>query len=107
VTVTPGDVFWLDVGPVKGNEITHRRPFIVVQAAMNLSTVICVPTSTSRAATPFRVEVELEGVATLACAEHARALSIEERLKEQHYIGNVGPVVLAEIRNAFLSLLGI
>lgn len=105
--IRAGDAYWIDPGVVKGHELAKRRPYIVVQAeAFGLSTAICVPTSTSRPLTPLRVEVEIAGQLARACPEHVRALSVEERFNAKNYIDNVGPTVLADIRNKLFSLLG-
>lgn len=73
--MSPGEVFWVELARGRGHEQHGRRPVIVVQSVeAGLSTVLCVPTSTSAVLSSWRVEVEIEGTSTTALPEQVRAL---------------------------------
>lgn len=102
--LTSGDVVDIDLGSPAGREAGFGRPAVIVSAQRildrNPSVVQIVPlTSTVRG---FDSEVEiipellngLTGVSSAQC-QHIRAVS-PSRVARTH--GNVGPVVLTQIR---------
>lgn len=64
VSLRQGDVYWIDVGDLKGSEPGYRRPYVVVQNdVLNQSrlrtVVVCAVTSNPRrAAIPGNVSLE-------------------------------------------------
>lgn len=108
---TSGDVVLLDLGVPQGREAGFPRPAVVVTAdrilAADPSVLHVVPlTSAVRA---FESEVLVEplpgnGVAVLSAAQcqHLRSVS-PARIADTS--GNVGPVVLAQVRETIAVLL--
>lgn len=104
--LSSGDVVELDLGLPVGREAGFSHPAVVVTAQRILDagpTVIqVVPlTSTSRS---FRSEVAIEpdpanglDAHTAAQSHHVRAVST---VRVSHVRGNVGPVVLRQVREA-------
>jgi mRNA-degrading endonuclease toxin of MazEF toxin-antitoxin module len=80
---------------------------IVVQddAAIELSTRFCVPTSGSAAPSRWRIEVEFDGEESLALCEQLLTIS-NERLRPERFAGTIGYGVLQEIRTVTSALLG-
>lgn len=108
---TSGDVVDLDLGVPEGSEAGFVRPCILVTAQRVLDTgpsvVHVVPlTSTLR---PFRSEVMIEpdpsnGLSAVSAAQcqHLRAVALGRTSRAS---GNVGPTVLAQIREVIALLL--
>ena len=108
---TSGDVVDLDLGLPEGREAGFRHPAVVVTAQRilnaNPSVIHVVPlTSTIRS---FDSEVAIEpdvanGLAVISAAQcqHLRAVS-PRRITTTR--GNVGPTVLAEIRESISAIL--
>ena len=108
-----GDVVDLDLGPPEGREAGSRHPAVLVTAQRILdagpSVVHAVPlTSTIR---PFHSEVAIQpdaanGLAEVSAAQcqHLRAVS-PRRISAAR--GNVGPVVLSQIRETIAVILDI
>ncbi|GAB3699022.1 type II toxin-antitoxin system PemK/MazF family toxin [Mariniluteicoccus flavus] len=111
--LTPGDVVEIDVGVPLGSEAGLRRPGVVVTAGRILAgrpnVVQVVPlTRTLRHRT---VEVVLDpdeenGLVSPSSAQcqHVRSVAMA-RIRNRS--GNVGPVVLAEIRETLALLLDV
>lgn len=111
--LTSGDVVVLDLGSPKGREAGFHHPAVVVTAQRVLSAkpsvLQVVPlTSTNRG---FKSEVLIEpddrnGLEHLSVAQcqHIRAVSTG---RVDSPIGNVGPVVLSQIRETIGLLLDI
>ena len=106
--LTSGDVLLADLGQPVGREAGYPRPVVVVTAQVVLtggpSVVHVVPFTTTLR--QFRSEVVVQpdptnGLDELSAAQcqHVRGVAVE-RLGEAH--GNVGPVVLAEIRETIV-----
>lgn len=108
--LTSGDVIDLDLGVPDGHEAGFRHPAIVVTAQRLLdfepSIIQIVPvTSTLR---PYESEVRVEpdrrnGLdrPSVAQCQHVRGVSASRMSKVR---GNVGPVVLAQLRDALADL---
>lgn len=108
-----GDVVDLDLGDPRGREAGYRHPAIVVTAQAALDhrppVIQIVPTTSTRRA--FATEVDLApdhlnglDVDSSAQCQHIRGVSPERILQVR---GNVGPVVLAQIRDRIADLLGL
>ncbi|MBI4729336.1 MAG: type II toxin-antitoxin system PemK/MazF family toxin [Acidobacteria bacterium] len=109
--LTSGDIVDLDLGLPEGREAGFRHPAVVVTAQRTLdaspSVVHVVPLTTT--IRPFGSEVRidpdpangLEGVSAAQC-HHVRAVS-SSRISAVR--GNVGPTLLAEIRDVIALLL--
>ena len=109
--LSSGDVVNLDLGVPEGRETGFRHPAVVVSAQRVLnaepSVVFVVPlTSTLR---DFHSEVTIEpdhlnGLAARSAAQcqHLRAVSTGRVASSR---GNVGPTVLAQIRDTIAVLL--
>jgi mRNA interferase MazF len=109
--LTPGDVVELDLGMPSGSEAGQRRPAIVVTAQRILrggpNAVQVVPLT--RAIRQSSTEViigpdEGNGLAASSSAQcqHLRSVATT-RIRER--TGNVGPVVLGEVRETIALLL--
>lgn len=109
--LTPGDIVELDVGVPAGSEAGLRRPAIVVTAGRILTgepnVIQVVPlTRTIRHST---VEILVEpdegnGLAEPSSAQcqHVRSVATT---RIQQRVGNVGPLILSEIRETLALLL--
>lgn len=109
--LTPGDVVQLDLGTPIGSEAGLRRPAVIITAARILrggpNVVQVVPlTRTLRASrSEVRIDPDVGNGLRAECAaqcQHVRSVAtarIEERA------GNVGPVVLGEIRETVALLM--
>ena len=111
--LTSGDVVDLDLGPPAGREAGFRRPALIVTAQRILdgdpSVVQIVPvTSTIRR---FASEVEIPPDAhnrlaqtSAAQCQHVRAVAAQRIALPR---GNVGPVVLRQVRETLAVILDI
>jgi mRNA interferase MazF len=111
--LTSGDVVFLDLGLPVGREAGFEHPAIVVTAQRILerqsSVIQIVPmTSTIR---PFATEVIVEPdlsnglvVRSAAQCQHIRAVSAA---RAGSAAGNVGPVILEQIREVLATILDI
>lgn len=106
-----GDVVEVDLGVPAGSEAGLRRPAVIVTADRILlhrpSVVQVVPvTSTVRGyATEVTVPADPANgldVDSAAQCQHIRAVAAE---RIQRTLGNVGPVTLAQVRDAIATLL--
>jgi mRNA interferase MazF len=111
--LTSGDVIDLDLGLPEGREAGFRHPAIVVTAQRTLdhgpAVVHVVPTTSTLRL--FQTEVEIapdaaNGLARPSAAQcqHLRGVSTSRILSVR---GNVGPVVLSQIRSTVGVLLDI
>jgi mRNA interferase MazF len=108
--LTPGDVVELDLGTPSGSEAGLRRPAVVVTAGRALrggpNVVQVVPLTRSIRSSGSEVVIEpdeyngLEERSSAQC-QHVRSVATT-RIHDR--TGNVGPVVLGEVRET-LSLL--
>ena len=109
--LTPGDVVELDLGTPAGSEAGLHRPAIVVTAARVLrggpDVVQVVPLTRTIRASSTEVVVDPDGSNRLAArssaqCQHARSVATT-RIHQRR--GNVGPVVLGEVRETLALLL--
>lgn len=111
--LTPGDVVELDLGTPAGSEAGLRRPAVVVTAERILrggpNVVQVVPLT--RTIRPSGTEVAIDpdadnglGAPSSAQCQHVRSVATS-RIHER--TGNVGPVILGEVRETLALLLDI
>ncbi len=109
--LTPGDVVELDLGIPAASEAGLRRPAIVVTAARVLrggpNVVQVVPLTRTIRTSSTEVLIDPDEVNRLvarssAQCQHVRAVATT---RIQEHTGNVGPVVLNEVRETLALLL--
>ena len=109
--LTPGDVVDLDLGMPSGSEAGLRRPAVVVTAARVLrggpNVVQVVPLTRTIRHSAAEVVVEpdelnrLEAPSSAQC-QHVRSVATS-RIHER--TGNIGPLLLSEVRETLALLL--
>jgi mRNA interferase MazF len=109
--LTPGDVVELDLGMPAGSEAGLRRPAVVVTAARVLkggpNVIQVVPLTRTIRTSSTEVIIEPDEVNRLrarssAQCQHVRSVATT-RIHER--TGNVGPVILSEVRETLALLL--
>lgn len=109
--LTPGDVVELDLGVPSGSEAGLRRPAVVVTAPRILrgepNVVQVVPLTRTVRQSSTEVIIDPDGgnrltATSSAQCQHVRSVATT-RLHQR--TGNVGPVVLSEIRETLALLL--
>lgn len=107
----PGDVVELDLGMPVGSEAGLRRPAIVVTAGRVLSgkpnviQVVPLARTVRRSATEVIIDPDEENrlaASSSAQCQHLRSVAMT---RVQERTGNVGPVVLGEVRETIVLLL--
>lgn len=111
--LTPGDVVELDLGTPAGSEAGLQRPAVVVTAGRVLrggpNVVQVVPLTSAIRARGSEIVVEpaeangLAGACSAQC-QHIRSVAVT-RIRAT--TGNVGPVVLDELRETLAILLDV
>ncbi len=109
--LTPGDVVELDLGTPAGSQAGLRRPAIVVTAQRilrggpNVVQVVPLTRAIRQSSTEVIVDADegngLEASSSAQC-QHVRSVATT-RIRER--TGNVGPVVLGEVRETLALLL--
>ena len=111
--LTPGDVVELDLGVPAGSEAGLRRPAIVVTAhrilrgGPNIVQVVPLTRAIRGSSTEVIVGPDEDNglvAASSAQCQHVRSVATT-RIRERR--GNVGPVVLGEVREVLALLLDI
>lgn len=109
--LSPGDIVELDLGTPAGSEAGLRRPAIIVTAQRILkggpNVVQVVPLTTTIRRSSTEVLVEPDGRNRLAAAsaaqcQHIRSVATSRILAQA---GNVGPVIVGEVRETLALLL--
>jgi mRNA interferase MazF len=89
-----------------GHEQQGRRYGVILQSdTLSLSTVIAAPTSTSARRTPFRPEIEVNGLKTCVLLEQLSAIDAESRLGD--FAGRLDPWEMDEVEKALRLVLGL
>ena len=106
-TVARGQVYWVELDPVRGSEIAKTRPCVVLsteEVNEHRRTVIVVPLTTTKtpAVPPLLLAVPSMGVDSKARIEHIRAVD-KSRLKT--VIGDMGDEDLAAAEAALRTIL--
>ena len=109
--LTPGDVVELDLGMTAGSEAGLRRPAIVVTAARilrggpNVVQVVPLTRTIRTSSTEILIDPDEDNrlvARSSAQCQHVRSVATT-RIQER--TGNVGPVVLNEVRETLALLL--
>ncbi len=109
--LTPGDVVQLDLGTPAGSEAGLRRPAIVVTASRILNggpnVVQVVPlTRTVRASsTEIPIDPDESNRLTARSAAQCQHVRSVATTRIHQRLGNVGPIVLGEVRETLALLL--
>lgn len=104
-----GDIFWVELDPVRGSEQAGRRPAIIVSDRIyhevSRRIVICPITSAARH-WPFNVPVP-EGLTTkgVVLVDQVRAVERSERLFD--FIERAPEALLAQVQGKLAALIGI
>jgi mRNA-degrading endonuclease toxin of MazEF toxin-antitoxin module len=107
-----GDVVEIDFGVPVGFEAGFTRPAVVIGDARHLirspSVVFAIPLTSTPRSLPSHVPIvpdHLNGLteASVAQAEHLRSISA---LRVTKVLGNVGPVILYQLTDIVVMLLG-
>lgn len=107
----PGDVVELDLGMPVGNEAGLRRPAIVVTAGRVLSgkpsvvQVVPLTRTTRQSATEVIIDSDEENRLAASSSAQCQHLRSVATTRVQECTGNVGPVVLGEVRETIALLL--
>ncbi len=111
--LTPGDVVELDLGMPAGSEAGLRRPVIVVTAARilrggpNVVQVVPLTPTIRTSSTEVLIDPDEDNrlvTRSSAQCQHVRSVATT-RIQER--TGNVGPVVLNEVRETLALLLDV
>ncbi len=99
-----GDVFLVELDPVRGSEIRKTRPCVVVSPdELNhyLRTSIVAPLTTGRHPYPYRVPCRFAGKSGHIVLDQIRTVDHERLLKR---LGAVGPTTLAAVLRLLVEL---
>ena len=109
--LTSGDVVDLDLGVPQGSEAGFRHPAVVITSQRLLTqgppVIQVVPTTSTLRDMEFEITIEpdlrngLDRDSAAQC-QHVRGVSPS---RVTHVRGNVGPVVLAQVRDRIAALL--
>ncbi len=108
-----GDVFWVDLNPVKGSEQAGRRPVVVIQNDVGneaAPTVIVAPLTTKSFTKHYPINVHVpRGVAGLK--EHSTILLSHirtiDKIRLDRKIGHLPPSYLKQVDHAICISLGL
>jgi len=108
-----GDVFWVDLNPVKGSEQAGRRPVVVIQNDVGnetAPTVIAAPLTTKSFTKPYPINVHVpRGVAGLK--ENFTILLSQirtiDKTRLDRKIGHLSPSHLKQVDQAICISLGL
>lgn len=103
--ISQGDVWWINLDPTIGREISERRPCLVVspnEMNAHLGTVIVAPVTSTQKPWPTRVPLDLNRkTGSFAALDQLRAVD-QSRLVRRAKQVDVAPV-LAVLREMFAS----
>lgn len=109
--LTPGDVVELDLGTPAGSEAGLRRPAVVVTAERilrggpNVVQVVPLTRTIRRSGSEVAIDADADnglGATSAAQCQHVRSVATS---RIHGRTGNVGPVVLGELRETLALLL--
>ena len=108
-----GDVFWVDLNPVKGSEQAGRRPVVVIQNDVGnetAPTVIVAPLTTKSFTKHYPVNVHVPRSVTGLKENSAILLSqirTIDKTRLDRKIGHLPPTYLKEVDRAICISLGL
>lgn len=78
------EIFWIDLNPIKGAEISKKRPCVIISPnELNyLQTRLVAPITSKGFDAPFRVNFELEGKKSRILCDQIRCVSIDRFLNK-------------------------
>lgn len=106
MSIRRGDLFWVDLNPVKGSEQAGRRPVVVIQNDIGnevAPTVIVAPLTTKSFTKPYPMNVHIpRGVAGLK--EHSTILFSQirtiDKTRLDRKIGHLPPSYIKQVDQA-------
>jgi mRNA interferase MazF len=99
------DVFWINLDPTQGSEMSKKRPCVVLSPnEMNvyLKTVIIAPLTSTLKPLPSRISVFFDNREGMVALDHIRAVS-KSRIED--YIGRLRPSEIQEIKESINEML--
>ena len=99
-----GEVFLVELDPVRGSEIRKTRPCLVVspdELNHHLSTTIVAPLTTGQHPYPYRVSCRFGGKAAHIVLDQLRTVD-HERLRKR--LGSVSPATLQAVLTVLAEL---
>ena len=99
-----GDVFLVELDPVRGSEIRKSRPCVVIspdELNHHLRTAIVAPLTTGRHPYPYRIPCRFGGKSGHIVLDQIRTVD-RERLRKR--LGAVGPATLASVLRVLVEL---
>ena len=108
-----GDVFWVDLNPVKGSEQAGRRPVVIIQNDVGnevAPTIIVAPLTTKSFTKHYPINVHIpQGIAGLK--EHSTILLSQirtiDKTRLDRKIGHLPPTYLKQVDQAICISLGL
>lgn len=94
--VTRGEVWLINLDPVRGSEIRKTRPCVVISPPEihdKLNTVVIAPMTSGSRPAPFRVAVHFQGKDGLVVLDHVRSVDKSRLVKS---LGSVSPTTLSQ-----------
>jgi mRNA interferase MazF len=106
-TILRGQVYWVELDPVRGSEIAKTRPCVVLstdEVNNYRHTIIVIPLTTSKnpAVPPLLLATPSMGADSKARIEHIRAV---DKLRVKKLIGEIGDADLTAIEEALRRIL--
>lgn len=108
-----GDLFWVDLNPVRGSEQAGRRPVVVIQNDIGnevAPTVIVAPLTTTGFTKPYPINVHIpRGVAGLNANSTMLLSQIRtiDKTRLDRKIGHLPPAHLEQVDQAICISLGL
>lgn len=92
-----GEIWWVDLNPTRGSEISKKRPCVVLSVDpinQRRKTVVVVPLSTSPIVRPpLTVAIMCEGRSAVAVIDQVRATA------KERFANRIGMITAAEMEN--------
>lgn len=106
-TINRGEVYWVELDPTRGSEISKTRPCVVLSAVeinQHRNTVVVIPLTTTAAPAvpPLLVATPSAGESSKARIEHIRAV---DKTRLQRKIGCLAAPDLSAVENALRVVL--
>jgi mRNA interferase MazF len=106
MTINQYDVYWVDLNPVKGSEISKKRPCVIIspnEINLHLRTVIIAPlTSKGRKGYPTRIRISVEEINGWIVLDQIRAID-KQRLDNK--IGILDNKAILKVKSIIKEML--